>query len=77
MFQLPTESNPGEERPPVTLLTLVTGQTLLEEYTIVRPVELDTSKAAVPPCKMKDSVRCLSLEKQKEESWIWNTLLSN
>ena len=64
MFQLPTESNSGEERPPVTL-THGTGHTLLEEYAIVRPVELDTSKTAVPPCKMKDSVRRLSLEKQR------------
>ena len=68
MFQLPTESNPGEERPPVTLLKHETGHILLEEYAIVRPVELDTSKAAVPPCKMKDFVRCLSLEKQRDES---------
>ena len=61
MFQLPTESNPGEERPPVTLLTHGTGHTLLEECAIVRPVELDTSKAAVPPCSHSHH-RCLNSE---------------
>ena len=49
--------------------------TLLEEYAIVCPVESDTSKAAVPPCKMKDSVRFLSLEKQREESWVEHSLI--
>ncbi|KAJ7381361.1 hypothetical protein OS493_001489 [Desmophyllum pertusum] len=42
VFQLPTESNPGEERPPVTLPSQGTGHSLQEEYATVHPVELNT-----------------------------------
>ena len=74
VFQLPTENNNGEERPPVTLPPRGTGHTLPEEYATVHPVELDTSKAVVPVCEMKESVSCLAVQKQSEEQWVEHSL---
>ncbi len=67
MFQLATTTNRGEERPPVTIPPQGTGHHLPEEYAIVPPVELDTSKAVVPECRMEEAVSCISEVKKKEE----------
>ena len=74
VFQLPTENNPGEERPPVTLPPQGTRHALPEAYATVHPVELDTSKAVVPVCEMKESASCMAVEKQREERWVEHSL---
>ena len=70
MFQLPTVNNPGEEKPSVTPLPKGTGHALTEEYGIVYPVELDTSKAVVPVSLMKEQESCMAVEKQRGERWL-------
>lgn len=68
-FQLAMTTNPGEERPLVTLPPNGTGHHLPDEYryAVVPPVELDTSKAVVPECCMKDPESCITEQKKKED----------
>ncbi|CAB3987893.1 Hypothetical predicted protein [Paramuricea clavata] len=74
LFQLPTISNPGEERPPVALPPQGTGHALPEEYATVYPVELNTSKAVVPTRDMKEIVSCMAEAKRNEEQWVVHSL---
>ena len=66
--------NPGEERPPVTIPPQGTGHFLPEEYTIVPPVDLDSSKAVVPQCHTQDATSVVLEEKEKEEGWVRHSL---
>lgn len=69
MFQLATTTNPGEKRPPITIPPQGTGHSLLEEYAVVPPVELDTSKIVVPESRMQEPANVILEEKKKEKEW--------
>ena len=71
MFQLAMTTNPGKERPMVTIPPNGTGHHLPDEYryAVVPPVELDTRKPVVPDCCMKDPESCITEEKKKEDQW--------
>ena len=58
----------------MTLPPQGTGHSLPEEYATVHPVELNTNKAAVPVCEMKEAVSCMAAEKQSEERWVEHSL---
>ena len=58
----------------MALLPQGKSHALPKEYITVKPVELNTSKAAVPVCETKQSERCLAVEKQKERRWMEHSL---
>ena len=82
IFQFPTESVPGESRPPLEVPPPVTEhQGLPESYVTVPIVALNTSSVSVPPCNETTCHVDINIDdaKQKEARWVNHALsrLSN
>ena len=68
IFQFPTESVPGEIRPPLVVPLLGTErQGLPESYATVPTVALNTSSVSVPACNLTPVQREVNVEKQNNK----------
>ena len=81
IFQFPTQSLPGENRPPLVLPSGTEPQGLPESYVTVPAVALSTSSVSVPACKLTPLHGNVSVDdaKQHEGRWLDHALskLSN
>ena len=71
IFQFPTESVPGETRPPLAFPPSGTVQQLPESYAKVPAVALNTTSVSVPACNMTAMGRNGSLDEAKEGEGRW------
>ena len=71
IFQLPTQSNPGESRLPLKIPPSRTGtHSLPDSYAVVPPVELNTTGNTVPACVIGETTSSLEVQKAKERGWV-------
>ena len=71
IFQLPTQSNPGESRLPLKIPPSGTGtHSLPDSYAVIPPVELNTTCTTVPTCVIGETTSSLEVEKAKERGWV-------
>ena len=79
LFQFPTNNNPGEDRPPITLpLSGAHEHVLPDNYAIVPAVSLKASDVAVPKLNSlstQPAHRILGQEIAKEMAWVNSALL--
>lgn len=71
IFQFPTESVPGETRPPLAFPPSGTVQQLPESYATVPAVALNTTSVSVAACNMTAMGRNISLDEAKEGEGRW------
>ena len=74
LLQFPTENQPGESRPPVTIPPVSPRKHILPEaYTTVPAVTLTNSTTFVPKCDIKPAKKCLDQAKEEGIKWVENS----
>ena len=74
LLQLPTENQPGESRPPVTIPPVAPRKHILPEaYTTVPAVAITNSTIFVPKCDIKPAKKCLDQAKEEEIKLVENS----
>ena len=74
LLQFPTENQPGESRPPVTIPPVAPRKHILPEaYTTVPAVALTNSTIFVQKCDIKPAKNCLDQAKEEEIKWVENS----
>ena len=74
LLQLPTENQPGESRPPVTIPPVAPRKHILPEaYTTVPAVTITNSTIFVPKCDIKPAKKCLDQAKEEEIKLVENS----
>ena len=74
LLQLPTENQPGESRPPVTIPPVAPRKHIVPEaYTTVPAVAITNSTIFVPKCDIKPAKKCLDQAKEEEIKLVENS----
>ena len=75
IFQFPTESNPGQSQPPITVPPSGTDRhSLPDSYALVPPTELKTTSTSVPERSLQQVEGSLEEGKSKEKDWVEHAL---
>jgi hypothetical protein len=71
LFQLPTKTNSGENRPPIKIPPAGSSKAILPDYySIVPAVALNQTTAVVPECSIMPNGNQLDNARTKEHNWI-------
>ena len=75
VFQFPTEGNPGQGRPPITVPPSGTDKhSIPDSYAIVPPTELKTTATSVPEREMHEVNSTAEDFKLQEKGWVEHAL---